>query len=403
MKKIMILGAGILQVPAICKAKELGYHVIAVDYDENAVGFQYADTRLLVSTLDQEEVYRQALKLKPEIIITSTSDAPVMTVAYINQKLGRELDISLEDALCATNKAFMRQRLKEHNLPIPRFYIIEDINEYWAAVSRFEKRCIVKPADNAGSRGVILIDKNEDVSIDDLYFYSKKYSRSGTVLVEEFLEGPEVSVESFTVNGLTYVIAITDKLLTPPPFFVEIGHSEQSMLDEKIKAEIREITKKAVKAINIVNGPSHTEIKITKEGPKIIELAARLGGDFITSRLVLLSTGVDMVGNSLLQAIKEPIDLTIKFARGSAIRFIFSKSGIIKSIKGTEKAKAIVGIEEVDIYKKIGDKVHGLESSNDRIGHIIASAGTPEQAIAICEKARELIQIEVAPISGCKG
>ncbi len=393
---MMILGAGTFQVPAIRKAKELGYHVIAVDYDEHAAGFQYADTRLLVSTLDQEEVYRQALKLKPDVIITSASDGPVQTVAYVNQKLGRELDISLEDAVCATNKAFMRRRLKAYDVPIPHFYVVSNVDEYRNAVSRFEERCIVKPADNAGSRGVKLVDKSHQANIDDTYFYSKKYSRTGTVLVEEFLEGPEVSVESFTVGGVTSIIAITDKTVTPPPFFVEIGHSQQSLLNEKVQTKIKEITQKAIHAINIINGPSHTEVKITNEGPKIIELAARLGGDFITSRLVPLSTGVDMVGNSVLQAVKQPIDLSIKFNRGSAIRFVFAQSGMITGIEGVESAESIEGVQEVAIYKQKGDRVFGLESSDGRIGHVIASAETPEQAIAICERAKSAIQIEVA-------
>lgn len=393
MKKMMILGASSLQVPAILKAKELGYQVIAVDYNEKAVGFDFADIRLIVSTIDQEEVYRQALIYKPDVIITSTSDAPIRTVAYVNQKLGRPLDLSYEDAICATNKAFMRQRFKKFNVPIPEFHIVNSFNEYKSAIANFAERFIVKPADNAGSRGVKLVEQSDKAIIDDAYYYSKEFSRAGTVLVEEFLEGSEVSVESFTIDGNTDVIAITDKLTTPPPFFVELGHSEQSQLDESIKARIEEITKMAIKAINIRNGPSHTEIKITSEGPKVIEIAARLGGDFITSKLVPLATGVDMVVSSLMQAINEPIDLTRKHDRGAAIRFISSEEGKIIELNGIEEARRIDGIHEISVYKKVGDEVSRLESSNDRIGHIIASAETVKEAIDICECASELIKI----------
>lgn len=396
MKKIMILGAGPLQVPAIQKAKELGYHVIAVDYDESAVGFALADTRLVVSTTDREEVYRQARILEPDVIITSASDAPVRTVAYVNQRLGLRRGLSYEDALCATNKAFMRKRLRENNVPIPEFYVVDNMEEYRAAVSHFAESYIVKPADNAGSRGVKLVQRKEKENRDDAYFYSKSFSRTGTLLVEEFLQGPEVSVESFTVDGKTSVIAITDKSTTRPPFFVEIGHCEPSRLSETVKEQIRGITVSAVNAIHIKNGPSHTEVKITKDGPKIVEIAARLGGDFIASRLVPLSTGVDLVGNSVLEAVGEPVDLSVTKGRGAAIRFLSSGSGILRSIRKVDEAKAIPGVEEVQIYKKPGEPVHALESSSDRIGHVIACADTPEQADEICERAWSLIQIEVS-------
>ena len=142
------------------------------------------------------------------------------------------------------------------------------------------------------------------------YEYSKENSRNGIIMVEEYMTGAEVSVEAMTVNGETTIVTITDKFITPPPYFVEVAHSEPSQLDEDTQEQIRQITRKALKAIHLLNGPSHTEIKVTKEGPKIVELAARLGGDFITSRLVPLSTGVDLVGNSVLLATGGRMDLS---------------------------------------------------------------------------------------------
>ena len=218
-KKMMILGASALQVPAIKKAKELGYEIILVDYDENAVGFGLADVKLVVSTLDQEEVYRQALIYQPNVVITSTSDGPVRTAAYVNEKLGKQPDLAYEDSLCATIKSYMRDRLKEHQVPIPAYYAVKDFEEFMAAVEALSGACIVKPADNAGSRGVVLLDGTKQLSEDALkntYEYSKGNSRNGTVMVEEFMTGAEVSVEAMTVNGETTIITITDKYITPP-------------------------------------------------------------------------------------------------------------------------------------------------------------------------------------------
>lgn len=396
-KRMMILGASALQVPAIKKAKELGYEIILVDYDEHAVGFPLADVKLVVSTLDQEEVYRQALIYEPDVVITSTSDGPVRTAAYVNEKLGKEPDLSYEDSLCATIKSHMRKRLEEHGVPIPAYYAVKDFEEFQAAVAALKGECIVKPADNAGSRGVVLLDGRRELSTEELqhtYEYSKGNSRNGTVMVEEFMTGAEVSVEAVTVNGKTTIVTITDKFITPPPYFVELAHSEPSRLSEEIQAQIRGVALQAVKAIGLKNGPSHTEIKVTPDGPKIVELAARLGGDFITSRLVPLSTGVDMVGASVRLATGAEVDLEPKWKKGSAIHFIQGMEGRIRSITVDEKLCEMEGVEEVSIYKKVGDEVHGTKSSNDRLGHIITVGENAEAAMELGRKALAMVHVE---------
>lgn len=396
-KRMMILGASALQVPAIEKAKELGYEVILVDYDEHAVGFALGDVNLVVSTLDQEEVYRQALIYEPDVVITSTSDGPVRTAAYVNEKLGKEPDLSYEDSLCATIKSHMRRRLEEHQVPIPAYYAVKDLEEFRKAVEALEGACIVKPADNAGSRGVVLLDGKKKLGVDKLrgtYEYSKGNSRNGTVMVEEFMTGAEVSVEAMTVNGETTIVTITDKFITPPPYFVELAHSEPSQLDEEVQAQIRDVALRAIKAIGLKNGPSHTEIKVTPDGPKIVELAARLGGDFITSRLVPLSTGVDLVGASVLLATGAQVDLEPKWKKGSAIHFVQGQEGRIKRITVDEKLSEMDGVEEVAVYKQNGDEVHGTKSSNDRLGHIITVGENAQEAMEIGRKALAMIHIE---------
>lgn len=396
-KKMMILGASELQIPAIKKAKELGYQIILVDYNEKAAGFPLADVKLVVSTLDQEEVYRQALIYKPDVVITSTSDGPVRTAAYVNEKLGKQPDLSYEDSLCATIKSYMRDRLKENHIPIPEYYAVRNFGEFKAAVEALKGSRIVKPADNAGSRGVVLLDGSESRNEEELrrtYEYSKENSRNGTVMVEEYMTGPEVSVEAMTVDGKTTVLTITDKFITPPPYFVEIAHCEPSCLNEEIQESVRQITLKAVAAIRLQNGPSHTEIKVTKEGPKIVELAARLGGDFITSKLVPLSTGVDMVGASVLLATGAKADIKSKWQRGAAIHFIQGKEGIIKSIEINDELYRMKGIEEAVIYKKAGDTANGTKSSNDRLGHIITVGENAKDALETGKKALAFVHVE---------
>ena len=419
MKKIFILGASALQVPAIKKAKEKGLYVYVLDYDPEAVGIKEADEFLCISTIDKEAVLEAAKKYKPDYIITSTSDMPVRTVAYVNEKLGKENDISYEDSICATNKAAMRRRMQEENVPIPAFYVVLSPQEFIAKAKILGAKFVSKPADNAASRGVVLFDRDiylngltgdadKDRALEDelkkIYNFTKEYSRGGEVLLEEYMEGPEVSVESFTVDGETHIITITDKLVTEEPFFVETGHTEGSRLPDKVKEDIKNVALAAIKALHLKNGPTHTEIKVTESGAKLVEIAARLGGDFITSRLVPLSTGVDMIECSLSSVLGERVDCEKKYSRGAAIRFLHTPfedsvesadtdSYVISSIDGVEDAAKLEGVEEAVIYKKVGDEVKALTSSGDRIGHVIATGETADEAEKNAERALETIRI----------
>jgi len=395
MKTIFILGASRLQIPAIKKAKEEGMFVYALDYDPEAVGIKFADRFLEISTIDKEAVYKAALEYRPDHIITSTSDMPVRTVSWVNEKLGKPCDISYEGALYATDKVLMCKRMKECGVPIPAFREIRSLNDFLDAVGVMPDRFVLKPADNAASRGVILIDKRTAPDYGELYRYTIQFSRSGEVLAEEYMEGPEVSVESYTVNGEPHIITITDKSVTELPFFVELGHTEPSRLDPAQQNDIRNVAVAAIKAIGMRNGPNHTEIKVTPSGAKLVEIAARLGGDFITSRLVPLSTGVDMIGCSFDTLFSRDVRLEASLSRGSAIRFIQGTDGFLSAVDGVKEALAMPGVQEVELYAKEGDRIKKPQNSNDRVGHIIATGKDADEAAENAEAALSRIKVRV--------
>ena len=395
MKKIMILGASILQLPAILKAKEMGIEVIAVDMDENAIGFGYADKKLVISTIDGEKVLEAAKKHKIDGIMTLASDMPMRTVAKVSKALNL-IGVTEDTAMKATNKALMRQCLLENSVPIPKFFKVNNLDDYLNCISQFDSKIIVKPADNSGSRGVFLLkDKSDKKNVEYAFKYSKEHSRSGELVVEEYMEGPEVSVESVCVNGEVNIIAITDKLTTGEPKFVEMGHSQPSVLSQNIQAEIRKITKEAIKAIKLTDGPSHTEIKITNEGPKIVEIGARLGGDNITTHLVPLSTGVDLVKACIEISLGIKPNLEKKYDKASVIRYFTNDFGKILEINGYEDANKINEVKQISFVKKIGDYLDGINSSSDRVGFIIAQSENIDKAIEICERAKSLIDIRM--------
>lgn len=396
MKKIMILGAGILQLPAIERAIEMGLGVIAVDMNPSAVGFGVPGVvKEIISTIDIPAILESAKKHQIDGIITLASDMPMQSVAVVSHEIGL-IGISKDTALKATNKAFMRDALKKAEVPVPLYFRVNGKEAFIDAVEKVKAagyKCIVKPADNSGSRGVDLLKDGTDLNA--AYEYTARYSRSGEIVVEEFMEGSEVSVETLAVDGNVHVIQITDKLTTGAPYFVEMGHSQPSRLSDEMKSKIAKVAIAANKAIGIQNGPSHTEIKVTKDGPKIVELGARLGGDCITTHLVPLSTGVDMVECCIRIALGEKPDISPKWNKGSAIRYLKTGTGIVKEINGIEEARELPGIRQVSIVHGVGENVGEIKSSVDRVGFVIAQADNAMLAIADCVKALEKVKVDI--------
>ena len=386
MKKIMILGASILQLPAIEKAKEIGLEVIVIDMNPAAVGFKVPGiTKEVISTVDTQAILEAAKRHKIDGILTIASDMPMQSVAVVSHEMGL-VGISEDTALKATNKAIMRDALNEVGVPVPLYFRVKGKNEFKEAVGKVQSagyKCIVKPADNSGSRGVNLL--KEDSDLYSAYEYTAHYSRGGEIVVEEFMEGPEVSVETLAVDGIVNVIQITDKLTTGAPYFVEMGHSQPSQFSEELKERIKEVAVAANRAIGIQDGPSHTEIKVTKDGPKIVEIGARLGGDCITTHLVPLSTGVNMVECSIRIALGEKPDMEPKWDKGAAIRYFTAENGVIKSITGIEEAKRLNGVCQIEIVHGVGDSLGDIKSSNDRAGFIITQGIDADEAKKIAE------------------
>ena len=391
MKRIMILGASILQLPAIIKAKEMGLEVVAVDMDPHAIGFQSADFPLTISTIDIPKVIDAARQFDVDGVMTLASDMPMRTVAAVAKELNL-IGISEDTALKATNKALMRECLRQHQVPIPMFFHVAEYENYLDAVREFKGKFIVKPADNSGSRGVYLVEDPQDTAaIKYAFEYSKKYSRGGEIVIEEFMEGPEVSVETLSVNGDVHILAITDKVTTGAPNFVEMGHSQPSCLSNAICDQIKQVATAAVKAIGIDHGPSHTEIIVTKEGPKIVELGARLGGDNITTHLVPLSTGVDMVAACINIALGQQPDLKRKINKGSAICYFATQSGKITSIQGFDDIQHMPGVKQVSFTKSVGDILGEINNSTDRAGFVITQAEDAVQALNVCKEALQKV------------
>ena len=340
MKRLLIIGASHLQLPAIQKAKEMGLYVGVVDFNPDAVGISAADEYFNISTIDEEGVYQAARKFRADGIMTLATDMPMRSVAYAANKLGL-VGISYDTAIKATDKGEMIKAFEASNVEHPWYYILSSLDELETVENRITFPCISKPVDNAGSRGVMLVHSRGELN--EAVKYSSLNGRNGGVIIEEYLEGSEVSVEIIVVDGTVHILQITDKLTTGAPHFVEMGHSQPSQLEDENIDAIRDLAVRAVRAVGINNGPAHVEIMLTKKGPRMIELGARMGGDCITTHLVPLSTGIDMIKATIDICLGDVPDLEYKFHKGSAIRYLRQSHGTIQKIEGGRNCKILGG------------------------------------------------------------
>lgn len=396
MKRLFIIGASILQLPAIQKAKAMGLYVAVADYNPKAIGISYADEFYEVSTIDEEGIYKAAKNFRADGIMTLATDMPMRSVAYATSKLNL-VGISYDTAIKATDKGEMIKAFAAGGVEHPWFFLITDKKSLKKIEDKITYPCISKPVDNAGSRGVMLIHNHEELK--EAVFYSSLSGRTGNVIIEEYLQGNEVSVEIMVVQGVVHVLQVTDKLTTGAPHFVEMGHSQPSRLGEKDINLIKDLAIRAVKSIGIENGPAHVEIMLTNFGPKMIELGARLGGDNITTHLVPLSTGIDMVKATIQMALGEEPDLKQKYKKGSAIRYLRGEKGTITSVIGLKDAEKIEGIKQVTLLKNVGDSIGEIGNSADRIGFVIAQGKDAEAAMDICNDGLNAISISVNKLS----
>lgn len=388
----MIVGASVLQLPAIQKAKEMGLQVAVVDFNPHAMGIPYADQYYNASTMDEDAVLAAAEEYQPDGIMTLATDMPMRGVAKSSDKLHLH-SINYQTAVKATDKYDMIKAFKEHNVPSPWFFVVDASEELNAHEADITFPCIIKPTDNAGSHGVAKVYSFQELL--DNYEYAHSCSRHGKVIIEEFLDGPEVSVEVMAVDGKVNVLQITDKITTEAPHFVELGHTQPSRLPIDTQDAIRKVTIAACQAIGIDKGPAHVEMKVTEHGPVMIELGARMGGDNITTHLVPLSTGIDMVGCTIKVALGEEPDIKPTLHCGSAIRYFEVPFGIIKGIENVEEAKKVPGVKQITFTKEVGEESTPIHCSNDRIGFVIAQGETAEGAVKACEEAMKTIKITI--------
>ena len=385
-KKLLVLAAGILQVPIIKRAREMGIYVIAADGDPNACGLKYADKAIVANITSEEEMLRVAREENIDGVIHPCSEVSMNVMGRINDELHLS-GISKEQAIRATNKHLMREAFEAYGAPSPKSRCFTDVEVAWGAFcTDFTGACILKPSRNSGSRGIAKIEENIDGDeFKRLFEIAKGESRDKQVMLEQFIEGPEFSIEIIVWDGQVNVLTVTDKKTTEAPHFVELGHNQPSCFPAETVKKIKAAAVAGVKALGVNNCACHAEVKVQDGEPYIMEIGARMGGDFISTVLTPLSTGVDMIAAAVNCALGiEPCLQAITRPQGVCIRYFCPKPGVLKSISNTEVLND-PRVYEWEIYHKVGDIIPEVTSSLCRSGHVIVTEETPQKAIAYAE------------------
>ena len=362
MKKIAIIGASYLQEPIVRKAKEMGLYTICFAWREGATCADICDKFYPISITEKEEILRICLDEKIDAICTIASDTAILAVNYVAAHMNLIANDDCYSVAC-TNKYAMRQCFVKSNVPSPKYALVTPNRPI--DVTGFKFPPIVKPTDRSGSRGeekVIYADQLEAA-----VKRAQEVSFKNEAIIEEYVDGQEISVEAISYKGQHFILQITDKVTTGAPYFVELAHHQPSSLPNEIQNQVKSIVIDALNALRIEYGASHSELKITLDGDiKVIEVGARMGGDFIGSNLVQLSTGYDFLRGVIDVALGTFEEPQITEHNYSGVYFLCQETEWLKRvILNANNNPAIVEAKITD------DSLHTVQCSGDRSGYAI--------------------------------
>lgn len=401
---LLIIGGGPHQLPAISLARDLGLRVSVIDRNPRAVGRTLADDFAEISTRDVEAATNFAVALhrnhRIDGVMTMASESAV-TVASIAQALDLP-GTSVEAAWRATHKGLRQDTFRANGVPAPRFVRATTLEEVREACRYVGFPCVIKPVDSAGSRGVRKIRSLRDIV--DAVAEITTVSSNSEILIEEFLMGTEHSIEGIVIDGAVHWTGFSDRNYSrkesAPPYFLEDGDTLPSLLSSEEQAAARGVASEAVRALGIDWGPVKGDILIDEQGPRILEMAARLSGDYFCDVTVPLHNGIELVPVVMDLSLGKHVSrdrLEPRLARGVALRGVWSPGGKVQAIHGLDSARRQPGVRLLRVESGLGEEITPRETSvRDRLVAIVAVAATRAEAIERAEHAVSTIEIEVA-------
>lgn len=393
-KKLLVIGAGLAQIDAIKKAVDMGYHVLASDGSPDAPGLKIAHEGRVIDVKDVKDTLAWAREAKIDGVISYASDITLPAVLAVREALGLP-GLGRMPMEVGMDKSRQRKIFKEKKLPQPDFEIIEKEDELKNAVKKIGLPLVIKPVDNAGSRGVSVVEKPEQTL--PAYFTARENSEKKAVIIEGFIEGTELTVEGFSVNGTHHILAISDKFKPEGSYRVATQLSYPADISSEREKEIINLMKAVYDAASIDNTPTHSEIILSPSGPRIIEIGCRGGGFFVFTRVVEAASGYDIVANWTRLCANDPVEEVKILKRGVVLGFYAAKPGRLVSVRGFHEAQAIEGVE-TGLFIKPGEIVPELKTDGSRTGWMVVCGNNRRQAVERADRVRETVQFETVPL-----
>ena len=375
MKSVLIIGAGFLQSFVIKRAKELGYKTFAVDGDENAVGFKYADFSECIDIVNEKACLEYARKNHVDGVLTAATDYGVLTASYIARELNLN-GLNYESAKLIKNKYLVRKCLFENKVDdTKQAFEVNSNTDIEALSEKIDYPVMVKPCDGSGSRGAGRVDKAEDLK------RACEYAMSGSITnraeIESFVTGNEYGAETFVENGNIHVLAVMKKYMTKPPFYAELGHEYPSDLSQDTENKVRECVTRAVKALNINFGSVNMDLLISDDNKvHIVDIGARMGGNLIGSHIVPLGTGVDYIGNMIKAAVGDETDFKSSTKSHVATSLLALDSGKVKALPDFDKIGKEFGVM-TEHHLNVGNVINPYRTNLDGCGYVISTENEP--------------------------
>ncbi|MEE0945209.1 MAG: ATP-grasp domain-containing protein [Acutalibacteraceae bacterium] len=384
MKKVLIIGAGFLQSFVIRKARELGYEVLAVDADKNAVGFKYAHKHAVINIVDEKACLEYARKENIDGVLTAATDYGVLTASFIAEQLGLNgIDYSV--AKIIKNKYQVRKKLTLSGADdTGEVFQVSSVEEAEKIKNEIDYPVMVKPCDGSGSRGASKVEKAEDLTVACELAISNSLSRLSTV--EPFIVGNEYGVESFVKDGEIYVLGVMKKTMTKPPFYAELGHALPNGLDKAVEEKIRNCAEKAIKTLGIDFGSVNMDLLLTENGEvHIVDIGARMGGNLIGSHIIPIGTGIDYMGNMIKAFVNDDYDFSpVNKCKDVSTRLLALSAGVV------EKLPDFASLENENVIIEhrlnVGDEIMPYRTNLDGCGYVVCTGeGCEEKAESIKE------------------
>lgn len=403
-RTLLIISGGPETVPGIQRAKDMGLHVVVSDGNIDAPGFHIADDYFVASTYDISDTLNKAKHYHEDIrkidgVICIASDVP-LTVASVAKELGLP-GISIETAKLAADKLAMKKKFIDCGIATPEFVELSNIAELKKVIDDWGFPLVLKPTDSRGARGVLKLTKDIDISW--AWDHSKQNSSQGKLIVEKFLDGPQVSTEAIIVDGIGYPIGLSDRnyeyLDKFSPYIIENGGGFPSHINSDDQQKISTLAIKAGLALGITNGVAKGDIVLTEKGPVVIEIAARLSGGWFSTDQIPLGLGVDIVGAAIRIALGEKIDINAlkpKKRMGIAVRYFFPEPGFVKNINFADKYSAYEWVHRLGFFVGPGEILYEVTNHTKRAGFVITSGSTKDHAVQRANAVISGIQIDTS-------